>query len=62
MGRFGRAFAVLGHVHRCPPGSALSVEGAGAGDGDVVEAVGEKERMRTRFGETFPQREVMSGI
>ena len=55
-GAVGAGIAVLGHVHGCPPGEALSVKGAGARDGDVVEAVGEEERMGTVFGETFPTR------
>ena len=52
----GTGVAVLGHVHVRPPGRALAVERAGAGDGDVVEAVGEDERVRAVFGETFPAR------
>ena len=52
----GAGVAVLGHIHGGPPRGALPVEGAGADDGNVMEAVGEEERMRADFSETFPAR------
>ena len=53
-GAIGAGVAALGGVHVGPPELALAVDGAFAGDGDIVEAIGKEQRMRSGFGFAFP--------